>query len=193
MVKDNLEMRTNYIMDFDKKYYIDAKITYCPICGNPMEIRSPRFSTHYMEMDCGKKICEDCYKKRHSFFSHTYKTRGEKENINNVERLKVELSRFFKKFHLKCYADLTSLKASGRSTFFGKENEISFECNFDYYKVPTFEEFTNIMTTLSKRAKIKDKKELLIDKKFINYLYECITYSFNIGVDKKMLTLIDGL
>lgn len=192
MVKDEIIINTNYQLKCKEKDCKDTEMTYCPICHNLMKISSPRISQAIMKKDGHRNICYSCYYKYHGFFSHTYRTNGKTKNINNAERIKIEISRFLT-FHIKCYVDLTSLRNSGRSTFFGNENEISFEYTLNYHQSPTLQQLTDMMAKSSKRARLKDKKELLINKKFIKYLYECLTYSFNIGVDKKLVTLVDGL
>ena len=191
MIKDDITINA-YFLRNDKKKYKSNELILCPICHDIMKIISPNKICSNMTKDGHRNICYNCYDKCHGFFSHTYRTNGKTKNINNAERIKIEISRF-STFHIKCYVDLTSLRNSGRSTFFGNENEISFEYIFNYYKPPTLQQLTDMMAKSSKRARLKGKKELLINKRFIKYLYECLKYSFNMGVDKKLITLVDGL
>ena len=191
-VKDDLETYDFDIFDYKEARLEGAKIKYCPICHRAMKLNSSYYVSRCVQHN-GREICYDCYDKIFGFFGHTYKSHGKKHNIEDVERMKILVTKQNYKTCIYGYIDLTSLAGSGRNTFFGNEKEIKFEYIMkNYYKVPKLKDFRQMLLKTSERARIEGKKALFKNEKFVQYLYSCLRYSFKIGFDKKQQILFNG-
>jgi len=179
-------------------FIIDGSLGFVPLGQRIVEYKNIKV------LHDGKHVCDNCYNTRNCIFVHNHRSDGEKLGIEDIESIKVRFeqhktkrySTYFRKslvnmiFEMKCYIKLKSLKNIGRhKNTFGSENEISINDEFTPYCLPSYDEFYYRMIKHADRAKLESKQKVVRNEKLIKYIYDCMTKTLEIGVDKKIFGL----
>jgi len=162
----------------------------CPCCNEVVD------DDYEFYVD-GKKVCSECYYARKYFaINQMYVSYGKDFNVENVGKLKVYINHESIKYYNE--VSITGgngktfyLSVFGRTTYKRKKksnglsgNPCEFSFSYDLSKFYTSyeiskETFVSIFTKNLSRIKVPERKALMMNEKFIDYVYDCLTKTMN--------------